>query len=213
MDREPSTHGRPAWFGWGGWFLSLALVGLIALSLVVPINIGLDGAGAQTDENEPPAATATAAAQPDPIAVVERVSPAVVTVINRQVVGDESADPQDAGAGTGFIIDDDGHIVTNCHVVAGGDAVRGHLRRRRGPARPSWSGPTRSATWPSWTSRATSRRRCRSATRTPSRSGQTGAGDRLAPRGVHQHRHPGHRQRPRPLGDDRRRGDGQSTPT
>jgi 2-alkenal reductase len=118
VDRETSTR-RAAWFGWGGWVLSLALAGLIALSLVAPVNIGLDRVGAQDDQ--PSGETTTTGPQADPVEVVKRVSPAVVTVINRQVVGDETADPQSAGAGTGFIIDDDGHIVTNAHVVANGE--------------------------------------------------------------------------------------------
>jgi 2-alkenal reductase len=60
------------------------------------------------------------------IEVVEAVSPAVVTVIN-EVVFDQGASgssPEDVGAGTGFIIDPDGYIVTNQHVVEGGDAFR-----------------------------------------------------------------------------------------
>jgi S1-C subfamily serine protease len=46
----------------------------------------------------------------------------VVTVLNLQVVEgslDAQATPQ--GSGTGFIIDDEGHIVTNWHVVTGGE--------------------------------------------------------------------------------------------
>jgi 2-alkenal reductase len=54
--------------------------------------------------------------------VVDQVGPAVVTVINQQTVGDMFGDQQtvQAGAGTGFIIDEQGHIVTNWHVVTGG---------------------------------------------------------------------------------------------
>jgi 2-alkenal reductase len=56
--------------------------------------------------------------------VIQNVSPAVVTVINEQQVqmsnGDDSVQP--VGSGTGFIIDEDGHIVTNWHVVTGGTA-------------------------------------------------------------------------------------------
>ncbi|MGH2561515.1 MAG: S1C family serine protease [Thermomicrobiales bacterium] len=57
------------------------------------------------------------------VEVVEAVAPAVVTVINRQVFGgaDGAGIIQPAGSGTGFVIDDEGHIVTNAHVVAGGD--------------------------------------------------------------------------------------------
>jgi 2-alkenal reductase len=46
----------------------------------------------------------------------------VVTVINEQrFQGADSSDAEPAGSGTGFIIDDKGHIVTNWHVVQGGD--------------------------------------------------------------------------------------------
>lgn len=57
--------------------------------------------------------------------VVEQVAPAVVTVYNLDVleglagVGQPEAVRQ--GLGTGFIIDQEGHIVTNWHVVTGGD--------------------------------------------------------------------------------------------
>ena len=63
------------------------------------------------------------AAPVDAVAVVKAVAPAVVTVINKQRVGGFGSDePLQAGAGTGFIIDRDGRIVTNNHVVEGGDA-------------------------------------------------------------------------------------------
>ena len=54
--------------------------------------------------------------------VVKMVSPAVVTVINEQKVAtqDGTSSIQPVGSGTGFIIDTDGHIVTNWHVVDGG---------------------------------------------------------------------------------------------
>jgi 2-alkenal reductase len=57
--------------------------------------------------------------------VVKRVGPAVVTVINQQTVTGFGAAPGGelvpAGAGTGFIINEEGHIVTNWHVVTGGE--------------------------------------------------------------------------------------------
>jgi len=63
--------------------------------------------------------------------VVKRVAPAVVTVINEQTAtgysGNSSASGngssgtlQPVGSGTGFIIDEQGDIVTNWHVVDGG---------------------------------------------------------------------------------------------
>jgi 2-alkenal reductase len=69
---------------------------------------------------------ATPPAERSAIDVVAAVTPAVVTVINEVIYeqggGETSAQP--AGAGTGFIIDTEGHIVTNQHVIAGGDAFR-----------------------------------------------------------------------------------------
>ena len=52
--------------------------------------------------------------------LVEVVGQAVVTVINEQLFqGFDAAQP--AGSGTGFIIDKQGHVVTNWHVVTGAD--------------------------------------------------------------------------------------------
>ena len=58
----------------------------------------------------------------DAVAVVNRTSPAVVTVINEQEAGlFAQGDAVEAGRGTGFFIDQAGHIVTNWHVVSDGD--------------------------------------------------------------------------------------------
>ena len=54
-----------------------------------------------------------------PIEVVERLSPAVVTVINKQLE-EGAAEPVPTGSGSGFFLDDSGHVVTNEHVVNGG---------------------------------------------------------------------------------------------
>ena len=58
------------------------------------------------------------------VELVEQVNPAVVTVYNlttleNELTGELQEVPQ--GTGTGFIIDEEGHIVTNWHVVTGGE--------------------------------------------------------------------------------------------
>ncbi len=59
-------------------------------------------------------------AEMDAADVVTAVSPAVVTVLNEQRLDSSDSSLVPAGSGTGFIIDTDGHIVTNWHVVDGG---------------------------------------------------------------------------------------------
>jgi 2-alkenal reductase len=81
----------------------------------------------QSAPNAIPAAAPLAAKTPAkktylPEDVVAKVAPAVVTVINEQTFNDASGSQlEPAGSGTGFIIDDQGHIVTNAHVVEGGE--------------------------------------------------------------------------------------------
>jgi len=72
----------------------------------------------------PVSAAQDSAEEMTPVEVVERVGPAVVTVINEQTLSDIFGGEQtiQAGAGTGFIIDEEGHIVTNWHVVTGGSS-------------------------------------------------------------------------------------------
>ncbi|MDQ3227451.1 MAG: trypsin-like peptidase domain-containing protein [Chloroflexota bacterium] len=66
-----------------------------------------------------PQAPAVGTSGMTPIEVVELLSPAVVTVINKQI--EEGADEAvPTGSGSGFFLDEDGHVVTNEHVVNGG---------------------------------------------------------------------------------------------
>ena len=57
--------------------------------------------------------------------VTEEVRPVVVQITNQQTLSDPFADPMTvpAGVGSGFIFDDEGHILTNQHVIAGASSL------------------------------------------------------------------------------------------
>jgi S1-C subfamily serine protease len=90
----------------------------------------IDETEAPSDEAVPIAASARDSIIAD---IVEEVSPAVVTVVNVRIAGTDPfgdddefeipEDPERAGVGSGFIIDEDGHIITNHHVVQGSDQI------------------------------------------------------------------------------------------
>ena len=97
-----------------------------ALAIAIPFG-GLALAGAFDPDSDPaPATTTVAGAAPAPTtsarsatdvsALYERVSPGVVSI--------ETLTGAGGGSGSGFVIDEGGHIVTNEHVVAGARSVR-----------------------------------------------------------------------------------------
>jgi 2-alkenal reductase len=90
---------------------------LLGSALLLPF--ARSGALAQSADASP-----FASAERSAVEIVEMVAPAVVTVINEVVFeqGSAGAVAQAVGSGTGFIIGASGHIVTNNHVVAGGDS-------------------------------------------------------------------------------------------
>ena len=95
------------------------IVALLAGGLFSAMSTPMTGAQSSTPEASPSPTSEYPA-----VNIVRRVGPAVVTVINEQTVNGLNATSADqlqpVGSGTGFIIDDQGHIVTNWHVVTGG---------------------------------------------------------------------------------------------
>ncbi|MDP9469631.1 MAG: trypsin-like peptidase domain-containing protein [Chloroflexota bacterium] len=109
-----ARRGRPP--GIIGTLALLGILGLLIAAVVAPGSLRPKAAwGSQA------ATPAAGGDEMDAVTVVQRVSPAVVTVINEQQTAGGLGGAQEAGRGTGFIIDDQGNIVTNWHVVNGGD--------------------------------------------------------------------------------------------
>jgi 2-alkenal reductase len=109
------------------WILTIGLtIGMLVTLMIAGTGLVSLGGGARAQDATATAEPSTTATGTTPftsaVDVVKQVSPAVVTVVNEQRVGlqNGSSSLQPVGSGTGFIIDTDGHIVTNWHVVDGG---------------------------------------------------------------------------------------------
>jgi S1-C subfamily serine protease len=91
----------------------------LVATLLIGMFIGFTGAtqrGPDALAQDQPATFVSA------VDLVRTVGPAVVTVINEQRFEDaEGSEFEPVGSGTGFFIDQEGHIITNWHVVEGGE--------------------------------------------------------------------------------------------
>ncbi len=98
--------------------MTLALVCAFAGSLVAWSTTASASSGAQHSRLAVAAQAETLTTEE----LVKQVNPAVVTVYNLTTLEDGLGEAESVtqGSGTGFVIDDDGHIVTNWHVVTGG---------------------------------------------------------------------------------------------
>ncbi len=107
----------------GDFMRTLRLALLIGLLVGVVAGWGLSRIDLDpvTAQDQPASLPTVAVVAPnDAISVVQQVGNSVVTVINQQMFqGFDTVQP--VGSGTGFIVDQQGHIVTNWHVVQGGD--------------------------------------------------------------------------------------------
>ena len=81
----------------------------------------------------PPRPVALAAQQDELVAAVATLSPSVVRIVRTTERRRHHRAGEEIVAGTGFVVDDRGHVVTNYHLVPGRRRPPGDVRRRVGP--------------------------------------------------------------------------------
>src|ERR1700734_2922425 len=131
----------PVWRGASAFFMSFTnragsdgrAVRLLAIGLI--IGLGAYWAGSRYGERNPAAvdalrppdagaATALDPTEAENVRIYRLTSPAVANIVTRTVEYDFFYNPVPVeGAGSGFLIDVDGHILTNYHVVQGAQTI------------------------------------------------------------------------------------------
>jgi S1-C subfamily serine protease len=113
---------------------ALVLVAVLASAATLGVDRALsDGRDGKTEAAPAPApatsttvtsgttaAASASAAAVDVAKLYERVSPGVVEIRSRSGRGGSSSDDETQTAGSGFVFDERGHVVTNAHVVGDG---------------------------------------------------------------------------------------------
>jgi len=103
-----------------------AIVAGLVSAVVVAVVILAAGVGEDDDQPEPVAATASPGA-PSVRAVFQRAQRAIVRIDARppgtRIPSGPPREDDGVATGTGFVIDEDGSIVTNDHVAAGGSKI------------------------------------------------------------------------------------------
>ena len=125
-DRRPR---RPS------WLVPLVLAAALALLVLVRLGAGLGRGGGEGIPAEPRPVTARGDLAADEQATIElfrRASPSVVfiTTLARQPIGFFEIQEVPQGAGSGFLWDAKGHVVTNFHVIQGATSARVALHDR-----------------------------------------------------------------------------------
>ena len=116
VSRLPSEKHAPAANGW----LVTVLIGLVAVLLFKTVTDSWKNRHDYTQRTVTPRGE-LAADEATRVELFEKVSPSVVYVRLKsngvQVANNGGISEQEIGSGTGFVWDEDGHIVTNLHVV------------------------------------------------------------------------------------------------